>query len=204
MMGFLIAIGALGYTRKVAKHVQQLNRDTYGMEQKLKMLPKEITDTIEPLRLQLAALAKGKVVSEDLIRDGCLYRNITAKEAERTIVANIEAKQNDLMLIDVRTAREYERGHLPGARLLPIEEIEQRHKDEIPMMDNAILVYCASGERSRLACEYLSRQGYLNLYNMHDGIQRWKGALEGAPHSSLIQIQAKRGLSRPPKTYSDE
>ena len=187
----LVAIGVLGYARKLAKQVHQLNRDKHDIEQKFKMLPKEMANIIEPMRLQLAAVARGKTVSEDLIRDGCLYRNISAVEAETTIAHHIGAEQHDLMLIDVRTTREYARGHMPGARLIPMEEIEKRYKAEIPTTGKAVLVYCDSGERSRLACDYLSRHGYFNLYNMKDGLQRWKGALESAPKVSLVQIESK-------------
>ena len=197
IIGCLVAIGSLVYSRKLSKQVQQLNRDKYDIEQKLKMLPKEMTETVESVRLQLAAVARGQVVSEDLIRDGRLYRNISAQEAEKTIIANARLEKNGFVFIDVRTTREYETGHLPEAKLIPLEEIEQRYKTEVPMNQKAVLVYCANGERSRLACEYLSRQGYLNLYNMQNGLQCWQGVLESTPHVSVVQIHAKAKVSEP-------
>ena len=196
--GCLIAIGVLVYARKLSKQVEQLKRDKYYIEQKLKALPKEMTDMVEPLRLQLAAVAGGKAVSIDLIREGRLYRDISVADAKENMVVNGWTEQKDVTVIDVRTAREYERGHVPGAKLIPIEELEQRYKAEIPMTENMVLVYCASGERSRLACDYLSRQGYLNLYNIHDGLQRWTGALEGTPQVNLVQIQSKTRMSESP------
>ena len=191
ILGCLIAISAAMYARKLGKQVEQFKRDKYYIEQKLKTLPKEMAELVDPVRLQLAAVAGGKAVSGDLIREGRLYRDVSADDAAQYMAAKSGEKLNGMNVIDVRTAREYERGHVPGAKLIPIEELEHRFKAEISMEAESVLIYCASGERSRLACDYLSRQGYLNLYNMHDGLQRWKGVLDGEAQVKLIQIRSK-------------
>jgi hydroxyacylglutathione hydrolase len=53
------------------------------------------------------------------------------------------------MLLDVRTAEEYAEGHIRGAKLIPVQELEQRIS-EVPK-DRQVYVYCRSGGRSSRA-----------------------------------------------------
>ena len=75
--------------------------------------------------------------------------------------------------------------------LLPFEELEARYKSDISETAEKVFVYCMGGERSRSACDFLSRRGYTNLYNVGDGIQAWRGAIEGDGERRLIQIQPR-------------
>lgn len=72
-------------------------------------------------------------------------------------------------LLDVRTQGEWEGGHLPGAVLVPIAELESR-MSEVPR-DHPVVVYCQSGGRSARATELLAAAGY----DVHDlgGIGNW-------------------------------
>ena len=58
-------------------------------------------------------------------------------------------KEDDYMLVDVRQPFEYSAGHLPGAHLLPLMELEAK-LFELPE-DREIVFYCQSGNRSRVA-----------------------------------------------------
>lgn len=78
-------------------------------------------------------------------------------------------------LLDVRTWPEWERGHLEGAMLIPVQELTSRLA-ELPR-DRAVVVYCASGRRSARAAEMLRRAGY----EAHDlggmpAASTWSGA----------------------------
>ncbi|WP_447971178.1 rhodanese-like domain-containing protein [Nitrospira sp. M1] len=191
IVGCLAAIGAWIHARRLGNQVERLKCAQSALELKLKAQSQESRSLLEPLRFQLAAVATGEIVPSELIREGCLYRKISAEEESRRAMASGADEQQEVIRIDVRTAQEYEHGHLPGAILIPLEEVEQRYHAEISKTNHAILVYCSNGERSRLACDYLSRQGYLNLYHMYDGLQRWTGELEGELPVNLIQIQSK-------------
>jgi len=195
IIGCLFAFGVWVYARKLGKQVEQLKRAQSAMELKLKAQVQEGRSLIEPLRLQLAAVATGEIVPSELIREGRLYRKISADEEMNRVMPNGTVGQQEMIRMDVRTAQEYEQGHLPGAMLIPLEELDQRHGVEISKTDYAVLVYCDNGERSRLACDFLSRQGYLNLYHMSDGLQHWPGVLEGERPVNLIQIQSKTRMS---------
>jgi len=80
-------------------------------------------------------------------------------------------KNKNIFVLDVRTPQENSQARLPGTVLIPISEFERRIS-EVPR-NKTILVYCAVGSRSKPVAEYLSKNGYKNVYNMTDGIVGW-------------------------------
>jgi rhodanese-related sulfurtransferase len=76
------------------------------------------------------------------------------------------------VLVDVRTASEYEEIRIEGAVLLPLNEITLRALDVLPDKNATIIVYCRSGNRSAQAVELLYGLGYTNLYDL-GGILDW-------------------------------
>jgi len=94
------------------------------------------------------------------------YRNITSREAKTIHDAN-----RKVLFLDVRTPQEFAQGVIPGALQIPISELERR-RAEIPK-NRPVIVYCAVGSRSRPVAQFLSRQGFGEVYNMTDGIFGW-------------------------------
>lgn len=68
--------------------------------------------------------------------------------------------------IDVRTAEEYQAGHVDGAINIPYEEIGDRITALQLAPDQPIFLYCRSGRRSGIALETLSGLGYIRLTNI--------------------------------------
>lgn len=93
-------------------------------------------------------------------------QDISSREAKSLL-----EKNRNIFLLDVRTPQENSQARLPGTVLIPINEFERRIK-EVPR-NRTILVYCAVGSRSKPVAEYLSRNGYKDVYNMADGIVGW-------------------------------
>jgi rhodanese-related sulfurtransferase len=77
-----------------------------------------------------------------------------------------------ITLLDVRTHREYDQGHIPGSVHVPLTEVGARVKKL--KKDKDIVVYCASGNRSIWAIKRLIGMGYKNLYNLRGGYGAWK------------------------------
>ena len=75
------------------------------------------------------------------------------------------------LLLDVRQPDEYVDGHVPGARLVPLDEVPMR-AGELPA-DTEILVICRSGARSHRAAEYLIDQCQLRAVNVAGGTLAW-------------------------------
>lgn len=77
----------------------------------------------------------------------------------------------DALIIDVRTPKEYEEGHLVDAINIPIYEFEKKIEDEVSNKEQTIIVYCSSGTRSKEAIKILKNNGYKNLYHILNGIE---------------------------------
>jgi len=80
----------------------------------------------------------------------------------------------EVVIIDVREESEFQQGHIPGARLMPLDEIAD-HLSEIPR-DETVVVVCRSGARSARAYQYLQEQGFTNVHNMQGGMLEWIAA----------------------------
>ena len=100
------------------------------------------------------------------------YRQITMDEA----VAMMEEEEGYIIL-DVRTAAEFDEKHIPGAINIPNEAIGTDAIPELPDKDQLILVYCRSGNRSKQASEKLVKLGYTNVIEF-GGIIDWPGEAE--------------------------
>jgi rhodanese-related sulfurtransferase len=100
------------------------------------------------------------------------YVEITAKEAKE-----IMDTQEGYIILDTRTREEYDEGHIPGAILIPYDEILQKAESVLTDKNQLILVYCRSGRRSKLAAEDLVKLGYTNIKEF-GGIIDWPYEVE--------------------------
>lgn len=71
----------------------------------------------------------------------------------------------DAWLIDVRSATEFAREYLDGAIHLPLEELAQRLPALVPDRGQPLVLYCASGGRSAVACAVVRQLGYTQARN---------------------------------------
>ena len=85
----------------------------------------------------------------------------------------------DLVVLDVRTKGEYASGHIFGAVLISVTELEARIGELASHENREIIVYCMSGVRSVTASEILDSHNFTKVYNMLGGIQAWQ--LAGYP-----------------------
>lgn len=84
---------------------------------------------------------------------------------------NRKMKQNNTVLLDVRSKQEYEEGHLPQAVHISLYDLAQQIEKKIPNKDTCIIVYCSSGSRSKQAQQLLIQMGYEEVYNLKNGYQ---------------------------------
>jgi rhodanese-related sulfurtransferase len=68
-------------------------------------------------------------------------------------------------LVDVRTPEEFQKGHLPGALLLPHDQMERR-ATELGPPSTPLVVYCGTGKRSGEAAGTLRRLGYAEAWDL--------------------------------------
>ncbi len=78
------------------------------------------------------------------------------------------------LLLDVREYPEFAGGRLPGARLLPLAELEGR-ADELPR-DREIVTVCRTGRRSAEAASQLAQRGFEKVSGLDGGVMAWEKA----------------------------
>lgn len=83
-------------------------------------------------------------------------------------------KQKEIKIIDVREAYEYQVGHVPNAKNLPLSSLGTYRIDLNP--EEEYYLICQSGTRSENACAFLSGQGY-NVVNVLGGTSAWSDKL---------------------------
>jgi phage shock protein E len=81
-------------------------------------------------------------------------------------------QKKGMMILDVRTDKDYERGHIPGAIHVPLSDIGDKIKKL--KKDKELVVYCENGNRSIWAIKRLMGMGYKNLFNLKGGYLAWK------------------------------
>jgi len=85
------------------------------------------------------------------------------------------------LVLDVRTRKEFEEGHLPGAVRIHVDELDDVvDSGRFPASTSQpVLVYCTTGKRSSRAAEILSDRGYTEVFDLVGGIEAWER--EGLP-----------------------
>jgi rhodanese-related sulfurtransferase len=98
-------------------------------------------------------------------------KEITARETENLLKEN----SSDAIILDVREKDEVAAGMIPGAKHLPLGELQTR----MPELDKntEYIIVCRSGNRSGLATHLLNAAGY-NAVNMVGGMLDWQGPLK--------------------------
>lgn len=129
---------------------------------------KRIFIIMTALLLLLTACSSGAQVMDG---DGMVrsYTQISQDEAKEMM------EQDDgHVIVDVRRPDEFAAGHIPGAICIPNETIESEQPEELTDLDQVILIYCRSGNRSKQAAQKLFDMGYTNVYEF-GGINDWTG-----------------------------
>ena len=123
---------------------------------------RDVTPT--PVPTETPDAASGSAVSPV---PAATYTQITAVEAKQMM-----GRDDGHVIVDVRREDEYAEGHIPGAILIPNETIDTEMPEKLPDLDQIILVYCRSGNRSKQASQKLADIGYTHVYEF-GGIRDW-------------------------------
>jgi rhodanese-related sulfurtransferase len=85
-------------------------------------------------------------------------------------------KEKRNIVLDVRTAKEFNASHIPGATNLDVNLPDFDQKLSALDKDKVYLVHCAAGVRSARACERMSRHGFRHLIDLAPGFKGWERA----------------------------
>ena len=153
-----------------------ITRDTEAqieqLERRLESERRKNQEELDLMRKQLVRISRGVSLSEEALMRGQLHDDVPSGQL-KTFLEGL----NEPFVLDVRSAAEVASGKVPGALNIPIEQLGGRLSELPTDKSRPVVAYCAMGGRSAAACELLSQNGYLTLYN-GGGVGSYQGTLE--------------------------
>jgi len=98
------------------------------------------------------------------------YRELTPSAL--TLLIN---RENPL-LVDLSSHQDYEQGHIPGARYVPMSQFDPEQKDLAKAREMPVAVYCKTGATSAQAAARLVKAGFKHVYWLGGGLLAWRQA----------------------------
>jgi hydroxyacylglutathione hydrolase len=102
---------------------------------------------------------------------------ITAEELNQRLA--------EVQVVDVRRPQEFVEGHIQGARLIPLNQLESRVGELDP--NRPVVAHCKSGFRSAIACSLIQKAGFARVDNLIGGFDAWRAC--GLPEARENQVQ---------------
>jgi rhodanese-related sulfurtransferase len=96
---------------------------------------------------------------------------ISADEVKKSI-----DEKSDVVLLDVRTTGEFEKGSIAQSINLPVDEIDKKIETVVSDKSKTIYVFCLSGSRSVYAVDTMIKKGYTHVFSITQGMLRWRGS----------------------------
>lgn len=100
----------------------------------------------------------------------CTFATIPPREANRRL------DEGSAILIDIREPNEYAREHIPGARLVPIGNVDTHDFDRDRATGKAVIFHCQSGRRTAANAARLLATGFKEAYTLEGGLSGWRAA----------------------------
>jgi rhodanese-related sulfurtransferase len=94
--------------------------------------------------------------------------------SQADLLARLERKDPDLVVLDVRTPAEFAAGHVPGARNVSHELLASRLDELSAARDKQVVLYCRSGRRTLLAEDVLRKAGFTRLAHLEGDYLAWE------------------------------
>ena len=110
-------------------------------------------------------MSKGAWVFLVILIGVLIFKFATGKRSPEQVNSMQEAVSSGGLLLDVRSTREFSSHHLEGAVNIPVSELGSR-LDELGDKERSIVVYCASGARSKAASKLLGEKGFTRVQDL--------------------------------------
>jgi len=105
-----------------------------------------------------------------------LVRRAAAGASISTLQATLLINQQNALVLDVREAAEYEKGHMLNARNIALGELEARAAEIEKHRAKPVIVACDDGNRSGRAATALRKRGFEQVFTLSGGIGAWRQA----------------------------
>ena len=136
-----------------------------------------------------------QVFPEDIkVLDASAFETYIEQITAEELWKSIRSTPEKLTVIDVREPREYRRGHVPGAQLVPLTQIlTGEYQFDYPE-DQQIVFICRSGRRSRRAAQQI-QESHANVKILKGGMLAWEasGFLDAVDYIEPTAMPGARG-----------
>jgi rhodanese-related sulfurtransferase len=120
--------------------------------------------------LATAVITGGMLVWPLVTRLTRPQKEVSALEAVQLI------NRRDAVVVDVREADEYQKGHIANSRHIPVAHVAERLKELEKYKTKPIIVTCNSGTRSASVIGVLTKNGFSEVYGLRGGVSAWQQA----------------------------
>ena len=107
------------------------------------------------------------VIFTELRRKAGDVASLAAANAVRLI-------NNDAVVLDMRSAESFARGHIVNARNVPFDELEGRLEKLASLKSKPVIAVCDAGITSKKALDMLKKAGFESVYNLAGGMNGWQ------------------------------
>ena len=118
----------------------------------------------------LAAVVSGGMLLWPLARRGVGGAWVSTLQATQMM------NREDALVIDVRDADAYAKGHILGAKSIPLADLGRRAADLDKHKSKAVIVSCQNGDRSASAAATLRQSGFARVHALNGGFAAWQQA----------------------------
>jgi rhodanese-related sulfurtransferase len=114
------------------------------------------------------------------ISGGMLLWPLLRKGAGGPWVNTLQATQlmnrDDAVVVDLRPAADFAKGHILGARSVPLADLEKRAGELDKYKAKPVIIYCNAGNSASAGVALLRRNGFANVVNLAGGYAAWQQA----------------------------
>lgn len=90
-------------------------------------------------------------------------------------IATQMINKEDAVVVDIRTKKEWDTGHITGAKHIPLADLARRIEELNKYKTKPIIVVCNIGQTAGSASKQLKEAGFENVSRLQGGITEWKG-----------------------------
>ena len=117
--------------------------------------------------LVLIALVSGGMLLWPLVRRGAGGPSVSTLEATQLI------NRSDALVVDLRSAEDYAKGHVLGAKNIPLADLERRAGELEKLKGKPLILHCADGNRTGGGIALLRAKGFDKTHNLAGGYAAW-------------------------------
>ena len=115
-----------------------------------------------------------------VVSGGWLGVDALRARSDKTPVSPIEAtmliNREDAIVVDVRNTGEFEQGHIPNSRNIPLPDLERRLGELDAFKQTPVILCCEAGSRSMSAAATLRKAGFERPHSLRGGMAEWEKA----------------------------